>query len=37
MSEYTFRRASIENDSEIKLIAEIDNTIPALFDSDFWE
>ncbi len=35
MAEYTFRRASIENDLEIKFIAEIDNTIPALFDSDF--
>lgn len=35
MSEYTFRRAQIENDAEIKFIAEIDNTIPALLDSDF--
>lgn len=35
MTEYFFRRAQINDDKEIKFIAEIDNTIPAKFDSDF--
>lgn len=35
MIEYSFRRAQINDDDEIKFIAEIDNTIPAKFDSDF--
>lgn len=34
-NEFTFRRANLQNESEIQFLAEIDITIPAKFDSDF--
>jgi len=35
MRPWIYRRAQIENESELRFIAEVDVTIPALFDSDF--
>lgn len=32
---FTFRRANLQNENEVKFLAEIDMTIPAKFDSDF--
>lgn len=34
-SNFIFRRANLKDESEVKLLAEIDMTIPAKFDKDF--